>query len=162
MRSKFWEQRACERGAWTKFWRKELEDRGARQNFPRRHVLLSFCSYPHTWHLTNTYMIFSVSLSYEQRRAASSPLSLSADRRRQAASSPLSLLADGGRRGAAPQRQKLWAGAPSTAACSSYLCDAFARLRGICGVSYRDAMSMRHNRRRHKSSPDGGPSLSLV
>jgi hypothetical protein len=67
-------------------------------------MLLSFHSYPHTRHLTNTYIIFSVSLSlsYEQRRVASSPLSLMADRRRRTVSSPLSLTADGGRRGAAP------------------------------------------------------------
>jgi hypothetical protein len=51
-----------EHGTWTKFWRKEPADRGAGQNFQRRHMLLSFHYYPHTWHLTNTYIIFSVSL----------------------------------------------------------------------------------------------------
>jgi hypothetical protein len=150
----------------TKFWRKEPGNRGAGQNFQRRHVLLSFCFYPHARHLTNTYIIFSISLSYEQRWAASFPLSLTAGDEEllpQAAGSPHSpshRFGPAPHSPSSPQRQKLWVGAPSAAACLSYLCNAFVRLRHICGVSYRDATSTRRNRQRGKSSPDGGP-LSL-
>jgi hypothetical protein len=90
-----------EHGAWTKFWRKEPGDRRAGRNFQRPHVLLSFRSYPHTQHLTNTYIIFSVSLSHMSRggwHPPHSPSRWTSDGRRRPPHSPSRRTDDGRRR----------------------------------------------------------------